>query len=203
MEANDSLREQEEEYATFKEKVKRTVYLDNLSPLVTIPILKNALGQFGVVSNVQILPNYLEANNVAINALVEMQTEHEAANTVTEITTNVFMIAGMPRPVRAMKAKIEMFPDPPALPGRRIQCCWINSNDPHWNIVLSRKHLAMKHSAETAQLLKYQREEEEKLGAQQEATLRSSYKKLELIESLANDGSLDRLSRRYNPQHKR
>ncbi|GLJ16789.1 hypothetical protein SUGI_0289160 [Cryptomeria japonica] len=197
MEANDSLRKQQEEYTAFEEKVKRTVYLDNLSPLVSIPILRNGLGQFGEVLNVKILPNYLEANNVAVSALVEMQNEREAANTVTEITENVFMIAGMPRPVRAMKAKIEMFPDRPTLPRRRIQCCWINSNDPNWNIVLTRKHFAMKHSLEAAQLLKHQREEEEKLGAQQEATLTSKYKTYESIQGLINDGFLGRLYRRY------
>ncbi|KAH9330506.1 hypothetical protein KI387_002614, partial [Taxus chinensis] len=150
----NSLRQQQKEYADFNEKVKRTVFVDNLSPLITIPILKNALGQFGAVVNAQILPNYLDAKNAAVSALIEMQNEREAASTVNEISVNAFMIAGMPRPVRAVKAEIEMFPDRPAPPGRRIQCCWINANDPYWKIVLSLKHLAMKHAAEAEELLK-------------------------------------------------
>ena len=40
---------QQREYGEFEEKLKHSVYLDNLSPLVRIPILKTTLGKFGVV----------------------------------------------------------------------------------------------------------------------------------------------------------
>lgn len=185
------------ECADFEEKLKRTVYLDSLSPLVTIPILRTALGQFGVVVAAQILPNYLDPKNAAVSALVEMQNERQSQNTVREINCNAFMIAGMPRPVRARAAVAEMFPDRPAPPGRRIQCYWIESNDPDWGVALKLKQLAKKHAAEASFLLDYQREEEEKLGEHQEKALRSNYSKFELIDKLCDDKTAERLARHY------
>lgn len=195
---HSSTTQQQREYAEFEEKLKRTVYLDNLSPLVTIPILKTALGQFGVVISAQILPNCVDPMNAAVSALAEMQNERQAANTVTEINVNAFMIAGMPRPVRARPAVAEMFPDRPAPPGRRIQCYWIESNDPEWRLALKLKQLAKKHEAEASYLQKHQREEEEKLGEQQEKSLRSNYNKYDLIDKLHEDKTAERLARHYN-----
>jgi hypothetical protein len=193
-----STTQQQRECADFEEKLKRTVYLDSLSPLVTVPILKTALGQFGVVVGAQILPNYLDPKNAAVSALVELQNERQAVNTVTEINVNAFMIAGMPRPVRARPAVAEMFPDRPAPPGRRIQCYWIESNDPDWGVAMKMKQLAKKHAAEASYLQKHQREEEEKLAEQQEKALRSNYSKYELIDKLYDDKTTERLARRYN-----
>lgn len=193
-----STTQQQREYADFQQKLKRTVYLDNLSPLVTIPIVKTALGQFGVVVSAQIMPNSVDPKNAAVSALAEMQNERQAANTVTEINVNAFMIAGMPRPVRARPAVAEMFSDRPAPPGRRIQCYWIESNDPDWGVALKLKQLAKKHAAEASYLQKCQREEEEKLGEQQEKALRSNYNKYDLIDRLYEDKTAERLARHYN-----
>ncbi|GLJ31208.1 hypothetical protein SUGI_0625380 [Cryptomeria japonica] len=131
-------------------------------------------------------------------AAFEEKTAREAANTVTEITVNAFMIAGAPRPVRAKRAKAEMFSDRPALPGRRIRCYWVDSSDPDWEAAMRRKQLAKKHISEAAYLLKHQREEEEKLSEQHEETLRTNYRKYEMIESLYADGTNEKLSRRYD-----
>ena len=149
---NKSMTQEQRDYAAFEEKVKRTVYLDNLSPQVTVPILNTALGQFGKVLDAQVLPNYLDTKSAPICALVEMQNEREAKNTVAEITVNAFMIAGAPRPVRAKLAKAEMFPDRPPLPGRRIQCYWIDPSDPDWEAALRWKNLVNKHIFEAAYL---------------------------------------------------
>eukprot|EP01018_Ginkgo_biloba_P010879 Gb_17103 [translate_table: standard] len=195
---NEALARQQKDYAAFEEKVKRTVYLDNLSPLVTVPILKTALGQFGTVVDAQVCPNHLDPKNASVSALVEMQSEREASSTVTEVSVNPFMIAGMPRPARARRAEAAMFPERPAPPGRRIQCYWVDSSDPDWEVALQLKQLAKKHAAEASYLQKYQREEEEKLGDQQEESFKTIYKKYEMIEGIYVDGTAERLRRRYN-----
>eukprot|EP00252_Welwitschia_mirabilis_P013274 TRINITY_DN2925_c0_g1_i1.p1 TRINITY_DN2925_c0_g1~~TRINITY_DN2925_c0_g1_i1.p1 ORF type:complete len:206 (-),score=55.78 TRINITY_DN2925_c0_g1_i1:227-844(-) len=185
-----------EEYRDFEEKVKRTVYIDNLTPSVTVPILKKALEQFGTVIDAQILPNYLEDKNAAVSALVEMEDDKDATNTVNELGVNAFMIAGAPRPVRAKHATISMFPDHPAPPRRKLTCYWVNPGDPDWESVSKVRDQSMKHIAQALCLLQYQREEEEKLGEQQEETLRSNYRKYELLDNLG-DGTLERLAQRY------
>lgn len=43
----------------------------------------------------------------------------------------------------------------------------------------------------------YQLEEEEKLAEQQQEVLQQNYKKHEIIESIVQDGSLDRLAAQY------
>uniref|UniRef100_A0A0V0GH83 Putative ovule protein n=1 Tax=Solanum chacoense TaxID=4108 RepID=A0A0V0GH83_SOLCH len=50
----------EEEYAAFENKVKRCVYIDNLSPLVKESVMKAALDQFGNVIQVKLIRTYLE-----------------------------------------------------------------------------------------------------------------------------------------------
>lgn len=50
----------EEEYAAFENKVKRSVYIDNLSPLVKESDIKAALDQFGNVIQVKLIRTYLE-----------------------------------------------------------------------------------------------------------------------------------------------
>lgn len=50
----------EEEYAAFENKVKCSVYIDNLSPLVKESVIKAALDQFGNVIQVKLIRTYLE-----------------------------------------------------------------------------------------------------------------------------------------------
>ncbi|KAG5610051.1 hypothetical protein H5410_021332 [Solanum commersonii] len=99
----------EEEYAAFENKVKRSIYIDNLSPLVKEFVIKAALDQFG--------------NNA-----------DEARTIISEIRNSPFMISGMPRPVRARPAVVEMFDDRPRKPDRTIMCYWLKSNEPDFEV---------------------------------------------------------------------
>ncbi|KAE8076522.1 hypothetical protein FH972_015168 [Carpinus fangiana] len=186
------------EYAAFEEKVKRTVYLDNLSPKVTETVLKMALNQFGTVKSVQFIPNYMEPRNIPRCALVEMENSRQAGAVVSEISQFPFMMSGMPRPVRARPAQVEMFDGHPKKPGRRIQCRWLEASDPDFKIATEIKRLTWKHAAEVAFLLKQQLQEEEKLASQQQDKLKGNYKKYEMIDSIMTDGTARRLARRYN-----
>lgn len=142
------------DFAAFEEKVKRTVYLDNLSPKVTESVLKMALNQFGTVKSVQFIPNYMEPRNIPQCALVEMENSRQAGAVVSEISQFPFMMSGMPRPVRARPAEVEMFDGHPIKPGRRIQCRWLEASDPDFKIATEIKRLTWKHAAEVAFLLK-------------------------------------------------
>lgn len=143
-----------EEYAAFEEKVKRTVFVDNLSPLATEAVLKAAFNQFGDVTSVYLFPNYIEPNNTACAALVEMQTPNQAENIIYEVSNSPFMISGMPRPVRARAAEIEMFDDRPRKPGRKIELRWVAPNDPDFEVAKKMTALVRKHAAEADFLMK-------------------------------------------------
>lgn len=186
------------DYAAFEEKVKRTVYLDNLSPKVTEAVVKMALNQFGTVKSVQFIQNYVEPRNIPQFALVEMENSRQAKAVVSEISQFPFMMSGMPRPVRARPAEVEMFDGHPIKPGRRIQCRWLEASDPDFKIATEIKRLTWKHAAEVAFLLKQQLQEEEKLARQQQDKLKGHYKKYEMIDSIMTDGTARRLARRYN-----
>lgn len=144
----------EAEYAAFEEKVKRTVYVDNLSPQVTEAVVKTALDQFGNVTNVQFIPNYIGPKNIPCAALVEMENSKQARQIISEIANFPFMMSGMPRPVRACAAEIEMFDDRPRKPGRKIQCRWLDPEDPDFEVAKKIKNLIGKHASEASYLLK-------------------------------------------------
>ncbi|XP_077248847.1 uncharacterized protein LOC143888344 isoform X2 [Tasmannia lanceolata] len=185
------------EYATFEEKMRKTVYLDNLSPEVTIPVLRTALGQFGIVTNVQFIPNYMESRDIPQCALVEMETSKQAKSIITDMSMYPFMMSGLPRCVRARAAEPEMFGDRPVRPGRKIHCQWIEPTDPDFMVAKKLKQLTRKHAAEASFLLKLQLDEEEKLAKQQGEQLKGEYKKLDMIESVVVDGSVNKLARHY------
>lgn len=151
MEASDDA---EAEYAAFKQKVKKTVYIDNLSPLATDAVVKTALGQFGNVLNVQFIPNYIGPSNMPAAALVEMENERQAMKIIEETADFPFMISGMPRPVRALPAEMEMFDERPRRPGRTIQCQWLEEKDPDFKVAQEIKYLVKKHATEASHLLK-------------------------------------------------
>ncbi|KAB2625544.1 hypothetical protein D8674_017204 [Pyrus ussuriensis x Pyrus communis] len=102
------MRTSKSEYAAFEEKVKRTLYLDNISPQT--------------VKTVWFIPNYLESRNVPHCALVEMENPKQASVIGKEITEFRFMILGIPRPVRAHSAAANMFDEhPPEDPNFEVQ----------------------------------------------------------------------------------
>ncbi|KDP43832.1 hypothetical protein JCGZ_20842 [Jatropha curcas] len=187
----------QEEYAAFEEKVKRTVYIDNLSPQVTEAVLKSALNQFGIVLRVTFVPNYLEPQNISRCALVEMKEAKHAKAVVSEIAQFPFMVSGMPRPVRARPAEIEMFDDRPRRPGRKIHCRWLEPGDPDFEVARKLKRLTRKHAAEASFLLQQQLKREEKLHKQQLETLKANYNKYEMVDGIFADNSVQRLADHY------
>ncbi|KAL6493548.1 hypothetical protein OROGR_029403 [Orobanche gracilis] len=188
----------EAEYNAFLEKVKRTIYIDNLSPQVTEKVLRAAFDQFGNVISIQFIPNFFEPKNIPISALVQMETPKQAQGIVAEMKNYPFMVLGMPRPVRSCPAKAEMFDDRPRKPGQRIMCRWVDPKDPDFEVAKKMKQLVRKHEAEASLVLEHQRAEEEKLANQQSETLKGHYKKLEMLETVFQDGTAKNLARQYN-----
>ncbi|KAI3521037.1 hypothetical protein L1887_10495 [Cichorium endivia] len=186
----------DEEYEAFKEKVKRTIYLDNLSNQVTKAVLETALDQFGTVTNVQFIPTYFNSCTIYA-ALVEMESIKQAEEIVNEMSDSPFMISGMPRPVRAQKAKIEMFDDRPKKRRKQIVCYWMDPSHPNFEVAKKMKNLTKKHAVEASFLMEKQMEDEEKLHKQQEVNLKANYKKYELIDAAQADGTFNRLASRY------
>ncbi|KAK8478636.1 hypothetical protein V6N13_133461 [Hibiscus sabdariffa] len=188
---------EQDEYAAFKEKVRRTVFMDSLSPIVTESVVRTALDQYGTVKSVEFIPNYLEPRNMARCALVEMEKEKQAEVVISTISELPFMMSGMPRPVRACAAVPEMFADRPRKPGRQLHVHWLDPSDPNFEVANKLKQLVKKHATENAVMLKHQLEKEEKLAKQQGETLKANYKKYEMIDSLMADGTVRRLAGRY------
>lgn len=142
-----------EEYAQFLKKVKRTVYLDNISPKVTETVIKAALDQFGNVMEVQFIPTFMQPEGVPRAALVEMENRKLAEQIINDMKNIPFMIAGMPRPVRAKAATVEMFDDRPVKPGRNIKCYWLFKKDPNFRVAQKIQNLVKTHAAEASFLL--------------------------------------------------
>ncbi|KAJ8565123.1 hypothetical protein K7X08_001583 [Anisodus acutangulus] len=185
-----------EECAIFEDKVKRTVYIDNLSPLAKESVVKAALDQFGNVIQVKIIRTYLELQSMGRAALVEMQNTDEAKTIISEICNSPFMISGMPRPVRARSPVAEMFDGRPRKPGRRIVCRWLESSDPDFEVAMKMKRIVRYHAKEANFLLKRQSEEEEQLTKEQSESLNTIYK-FELVQHVFNGGTATRLAKHY------
>ncbi|KAH0681169.1 hypothetical protein KY284_022254 [Solanum tuberosum] len=186
-----------EEYAAFENKVKRSVYIDNLSPLAKESVIKAALDQFGNVIQVTLIRTYFELKGMGRAALVEMQNADEARTIISEIRNSPFMISGMPRPVRARPAVVEMFDDRPRKPDRTIMCYWLKSNDPDFEVATKMKRIIRNHAKEANFLLKHQLEEEEQLAKEQSESLNAIYNKYELVQHVFNSGTATRLAKHY------
>ncbi|GLT34369.1 hypothetical protein SLA2020_088870 [Shorea laevis] len=184
-------------YGAFEEKVRRTVYIDNLSPNVTEAVLRTAIDQFGTVKSIQFIPNYLGPNNLPQCALVEMKESKEAKAVISVMTQFPFMMSGMPRPVRARAAEMEMFDDRPKKPCKEIQFRWLNPNDPDFQVANKLKHLVQNHTAESAFMLKKQLIEEEELSKKQGEALKANYKKYEMLDGVIGDETALQLARHY------
>ncbi|THG20635.1 hypothetical protein TEA_007510 [Camellia sinensis var. sinensis] len=145
---------EEAEYAAFKKKVRRNVYIDNLSPQVTEAVLRTTLNQFGNVEKVQFIPNYTESRSIPRCAFVEMENSKQAKQIVSEMGNFPFMMSGMPRPIWARAVEMEMFDDHPRKPGRKIKFCWLDPQDPDFKVAKELKLLTRKHAAESSFVLK-------------------------------------------------
>ncbi|KAK9691584.1 hypothetical protein RND81_09G206000 [Saponaria officinalis] len=186
-----------EVYAKFEEKVKRTIYLDNLSPLVSQTVITKAFEQYADVGTINFIPNYTEPSCNSKSALVELGNEKQANAILDMLSSYPFMMSGMPRPVRGLPAEPEMFDDRPPKPGRKIQLRWLDPNDPDFEVAQKLKSLAKRHLAEQSFLHKKRLEEEEQLSKKQDATLKGHYEKFDMMDSLFADGTSQRLAKRY------
>ncbi|KAJ1430908.1 RNA-binding domain superfamily [Sesbania bispinosa] len=188
-----------DEYAAFEEKVRRTVYFDNMSPQVTESVMRTAFAQFATVISIKFIPNYLGPGYLPRCALVELDSEKKAKEVITMTRQYPFMMAGMPRPVRARPAVMEMFDDRPMNPNnRKIECRWLDPSDPDFKVAKELKKLTQKQTAEIAFMHQLQLEEENKLAAQQQDTIKVHYKKFKMIHDIMADGTAPRLARGYN-----
>ncbi|KAI4302751.1 hypothetical protein MLD38_038462 [Melastoma candidum] len=185
-----------EECAAFQEKVRRTVCISDLSPLVTEPILRTALDQFMSVKSVEFIPNYTNMKNMPRCALVELEDPEHAKLILELISECPLMIGGMPRPVTACPATVGMFADRPQKPGRRIEIQWLEPDDPRFENAQKLKRLAQKHTAEASFLLQCQLIEEQKLAKQHQDVLAANYDKHQKIDSIK--GAARRLAQYYD-----
>ncbi|MFS8025844.1 hypothetical protein Hanom_Chr16g01479871 [Helianthus anomalus] len=103
----------------------------------------------------------------------------------------------MPRPVRAQKARVEMFEDRPKKHQRTIVCRWMDPSQQNFELAKKIKDLTKKHAAEAQYIMKLQLEEEEKLHKQQSETLKTNYKKYDLIDGAQAEGNVQRLKAEY------
>uniref|UniRef100_A0ACD5ULR5 Uncharacterized protein n=1 Tax=Avena sativa TaxID=4498 RepID=A0ACD5ULR5_AVESA len=188
----------EMEYADFEARVKRTVYIDHLSPLVTSQVIKAALSQCANVANVEFIVNYTIPYDIPSAALVELEDDSQAKAAVNLMHDFPFIIGGMPRPVRAMHAKPEMFRDRPSQPGLKMEIRWIKEGDPEYDGMDKLKRLAKRQDAENMALVKNQLEEEKELAMQQQGLLDESYRKYDMLEDIVRNGKIDNLARHYD-----
>ncbi|KAF5728759.1 hypothetical protein HS088_TW21G00911 [Tripterygium wilfordii] len=190
--------EAEADYSLFEEKVRRTVYVDNLTPQATESVLRTAFNQFGSVRSVQLIPNYLEPKTIPQCALVEMEKPDQAKEIISILAQYPFMISGMPRPVRARAAEPGMFDDRPTLPGLKVRWRWLEPNDPKFEVATKLKGMTRRHASEASFLLKSQLDQEEMLAKEQAASLKANYKKYEMLDGLKTDRTAHHLAHHYN-----
>ncbi|XBI60603.1 hypothetical protein VPH35_041518 [Triticum aestivum] len=187
----------EKEYADFEARVKRTIYIDHLSPLVTSQVIKASLAQCANVVNTEFIENYTIEYEIPAAALVEVDNVSQAQAAVDLMNNFPFMLGGMPRPVRAAFAKPEMFPDRPRKPGLKIEFSWVKQGDPGYDGMNKLKGLMRRQEAENMALIKNQLEEEKELAAQQQETLVANSNKYDMLENLVNNGEITKLAQHY------
>ncbi|XP_031500083.1 uncharacterized protein LOC116264157 isoform X2 [Nymphaea colorata] len=144
----------ENEPSEFMTKMKKTVFVDNVSGLVTDSMIRKAFEQFGTVVNISFIPDYLEQNNASKCVLVEMENEKKAKSLLVETSNLPFMLGGMPRPIRCRMAEPEMFSERPRKSDRKMTCRWIQHNDPDFEVAKRMKEVVKKHEAEAFALRK-------------------------------------------------
>ncbi|XP_062227239.1 ASI1-immunoprecipitated protein 1-like [Phragmites australis] len=185
------------DYADFEEKVKRTIYIDQLSPQVTSPVIKAALAQCANVVNVEFIVNYTIPYDIPCAVLVELDDEMQAKAAVELMNDFPFIIGGMPRPVRATYAKPEMFRDRPPRPGIKKEFCWVKQGDDEHETMKKLKNLAKRQEAENMALVKTQLEEEKELAKQQQELLDGNCKKYDMLDTVIQNGTIKNLAHRY------
>jgi len=186
-----------EDYADFEARVKRTIYIDQLSPQVTSQVIKAALEQCANVVNTEFIVNYTIPYDIPAAALVELDNESQAKAAVNLMNDFPFIIGGMPRPVRAVYAKPEMFRDRPRKPGLKFEISWVKQGDPEHDGMAKLKGLAKRQDAQNMALIKTQLEAEDVLAAQQQETLDANYRKFDVLENIMQNGNIKNLAQHY------
>uniref|UniRef100_A0ACD5YEE1 Uncharacterized protein n=1 Tax=Avena sativa TaxID=4498 RepID=A0ACD5YEE1_AVESA len=186
------------QYQEFKEKVKRTVYLDNLSPQATEAVIRAALSQFCTIRKVSFVVNYTIPYDIPQSAFVEMETEKDAEAVVSMLQGFPFMMSGMPRPVRAIHATAEMFNDRPRKPGSKLEFRWVRYPDRDYETIKKLKLLSRKHEVENFALIEHELEEEKLLAVKQQEDLNCNYKMMETMDSVLLSGMSSYISKIYN-----
>uniref|UniRef100_A0ACD5Y021 Uncharacterized protein n=1 Tax=Avena sativa TaxID=4498 RepID=A0ACD5Y021_AVESA len=185
-------------YQEFEEKVKRTVYLDNLSPQATEAVIRAALSQFCTIRKVSFVVNYTIPYDIPRSAFVEMETEKDAEAVVSMLHDFPFMMSGMPRPVRAIHATAEMLNDRPRKPGSKLEFRWVRYPDRDYETIKKLKLLSGKHEVENFALIEHELEEEKLLAAKQQEILNCNKKMMETMDSVLMSGMSSYISKIYN-----
>ncbi|MCO5572754.1 hypothetical protein L7F22_026513 [Adiantum nelumboides] len=202
-----------EDMAKFEKRVRRSVFLDDVAPAVTISTIRTALGQFGKVLNTQILDCPLSSKFGPKQALVEMGTQREAERAIKEIQEHPFiMMKGILRPVIARAADATLYPERPSKirrtmaderdgkspdVGRKPSFCWVDRGDPDWDFVSKQKQLVKKHVVECQYLMQELRKEEEKLSKDQEERAVSFLDKFAMVDACMRDRIVKQLGFYY------
>ncbi|CAI5974833.1 unnamed protein product [Closterium sp. NIES-64] len=96
-----------EREATFEERVARSILVDELCGAVTPAALQSALGQFGTVRSVQMVPNLLHPRRSSGCAIVELHSRHLALKMLADISESILIVGAGPRPAEEMKMLTE------------------------------------------------------------------------------------------------
>ncbi|BAF24489.1 ASI1-immunoprecipitated protein 1 [Oryza sativa Japonica Group] len=185
-------------YADFEKKVKRTIYIDHLSPQVTSSVLKAALAQCANVVDVEFIVNYTIPYDIPSAALVELDDEIQAKAALDLMNDFPFIIGGMPRPVRATCAKPDMFRERPPCPDIKKEFRWVKQEDgTEYEGMKKLRILAKRQEAENMALIKNQLEEEKELAKQQQELLDGNYKKYDMLENVVQNGNMKSLAQHY------
>ncbi|XP_062184027.1 ASI1-immunoprecipitated protein 1-like [Phragmites australis] len=185
------------QYVEFEEKVKRTIYIDQLSHRVTSSVIKAALSQCANVVKVEFIVNYTIPYDIPSAVLVELDDEAQAKAAVELMDDFPFIIGGMPRPVKATYAKAEMFRDRPPCPGIKKEFLWLKQGDEGYEAMKKMKLLTKRQEAQNMSLIKIQLEEEKELAKQQQELLDGNCKKYDMLESVMQNGAIKNLAHRY------
>ncbi|CAI5534925.1 unnamed protein product, partial [Closterium sp. Naga37s-1] len=81
-----------EREATFEERVARSILVDELCGAVTPAALQSALGQFGTVRSVQLVPNLLDPRRSSGCAIVELHSRHLALKVRAQQRLPLFLL---------------------------------------------------------------------------------------------------------------
>lgn len=180
----------------FEVQLRKTVFIDNLSPAVSIDVLKSALSQFGGIVSASLLFHELDVKKRTTASLAEMETREQAENVVGEFEEKLFMLGGLPRPVRASFASREQFPERP-IKKRRIKPKLVEHDSKEGRLALKRQKLAQRHSAEFDALEKIHQEERVALGTSQLEEFEVESEKLILIKKFEHHPAHRRIREKY------